>query len=175
MPDTSGANETFVQGFGGLKTIVQIPYLENLADVSINKAEITFTVSGETDSIFAAPPQLLFVQTDSLLNNFYYLALYTEEFYFSIIDQSLGLDNFLEIGGTLTSEYNRYGQLENVYKYNITRHVQEVIEGTIQNNGFALIAYPGNRIPNAVTLEGTNSTDTTLKPYLNITYTTINK
>ncbi len=176
MPATEGAEQTFVQGFGGLKTIVEIPYLENLKDVSVNKAEITFTIAGETDSIFAAPPNILFVQTDSLLNNFYYLAIYSQEFYFSIIDQSFGTD-FLEIGGTLTSEYNRItGQLESVYKYNITRHVQEVIQGTIQNNGFALVAHPGNRIPNAVTLAGSNYTlEPALKPYLNITYTTINK
>ena len=41
FPDSiNGEQNTYVQGFGGLRTIVKFPTLKNLQDVSINKAEL---------------------------------------------------------------------------------------------------------------------------------------
>lgn len=172
-PDTSGDDITFVQGFAGLRTFVEIPYLQNLEDISINKAQLTFTLPENTiDSTFPPPAKMLIVQSDSLMHNYYYLALYSQDFYYSIVDQQLG---FTDIGGTLESQTDRFGQQVYVYQYDLTRHFQQIIDGKIPNRGFFLICYPGNRIPNAVTLCGSNYMDETRRPYLTITYTTVNK
>ncbi len=172
-PNTiDGEPLTYVQGLGGLRTIVKIPSLENLKDVSINNAEITFYLVGGTSADFPAPPKLMLVQLDSAYHNFYYLALYNYEIYSSIIDDVFGSH---DIGGIPSKQEDRFGRSPLIVKYNITRHVQEIIEGSIDNNGFALICFPGNRIPNSVTLAGNQSQLLINKPYLSITYTTVNK
>ena len=87
-------------------------------------------------------------------------------------------DNFggTDIGGTIVETVSEEtGRTVYQYKFIITRHIQEMLEGSIDNYGFALSCIPGNRIPNAVTLGGVNSPRANFKPYLSITYTTINK
>lgn len=169
---TIGDPVTYVQGLGGLRTIVKIPTIENLQDVSINKAELTVYVAGGTTSQFPSPPKLLLTQLDSSGHNFYYLQLYSYEVYSSIVDDVLGSN---DIGGVPTQVTDRYGTPALVCKYNITRHVQEIIEGSITNNGFSLTCFPGNRIANSLTLAGSDCLRFTNRPYLTITYTTINK
>lgn len=169
---TIGDPVTYVQGLGGLRTIVKIPTIENLQDVSINKAELIVYVSGGSSSQFPSPPKLLLTQLDSSGHNFYYLQLYSYEIYSSIVDDVLGTN---EIGGEPTTITDRYGTPALVCKYNITRHVQEIIEGSITNYGFSLTCFPGNRIANSLTLAGSDCLRFTNRPYLTITYTTINK
>ena len=169
---TIGDPVTYVQGLGGLRTIVKIPTIENLQDVSINKAELTVYVAGGSSSQFPSPPKLLLTQLDSSGHNFYYLQLYSYEIYSSIVDDVLGTN---EIGGEPTTITDRYGTPALVCKYNITRHVQEIIEGSITNYGFSLTCFPGNRIANSLTLAGSDCLRFTNRPYLTITYTTINK
>ncbi len=169
---TIGEPLTYVQGLGGMRTIVQIPTLENLEDVSINNAEITIYLAGGTSDDFPAPPKLMLVQLDSASHNYYYLALYNYEIYSSIVDDVFGSN---DIGGIPSKQEDRFGRSPLIVKYNITRHIQEIIEGSIDNNGFALICFPGNRIPNSVTLSGNQSQLLINRPYLSITYTTINK
>jgi len=173
LPDSiNGDQQTFVQGFGGLRTIVKFPTLKNLQDVSINKAELVLTVTSYDGREFAPPPKIQLVQLDSTGHNFYYLALYSIEVYSSIVDDNFGTNN---IGGTVTRAESDAGRFVFQYKYIITEHVQEILQGSIENYGFALICQPGNRIPNAVTLGGIYSDRDFFKPSLSITYTTINK
>ncbi|MBC8046194.1 MAG: DUF4270 domain-containing protein, partial [Fimbriimonadaceae bacterium] len=92
-PDTTnGDEEVFVQGFGGLKTYIQFPTLNNLQNVSINKAELTFTIPaaiGELDTVFEVPPSLLLVKADSLLKNDFDVISYSSELFYSLPDQSV--------------------------------------------------------------------------------------
>lgn len=169
---TIGDPITYVQGLGGLRTIVKIPTIENLEDVSINNAELTVYVSGGSSSQFPYPPKLYLSQLDSSGHNFYYLQLYSYEIYSSIVDDVLGTN---EIGGVPTMVTDRFGTPALVCKYNITRHIQEIIEGSVTNYGFALSCFPGNRLANSLTLAGSNCLRFTNRPYLTITYTTINK
>jgi len=162
---------SYVQGLGGLKTVVKLPTIGNMEDISINKAELTLYVQGTTGD-FLIPPKLMLVQLDSTGRNYYYIALYTYEIYSSIIDDNFGST---DIGGAPTKIIDRFGKTSLVCRYNITRHVQEIIEGSIDNNGFALICIPGNRIANSVTLSGSNCLHPAMRPYLTITYTTVNK
>ncbi len=172
-PDTeNGDAVTFVQGFGGLRTIVKFPTLQNLQDVSVNKAELILTVTRYDGRNFAPPPKIQLIQLDSTGNNFYYIALYSIEVYSSIVDDNFGTNN---IGGVVIKAESDAGRTVFQYRYIITEHVQEILQGSLENYGFALICQPGNRIPNAVTLGGVQSERDFFKPSLSITYTTINK
>lgn len=171
-PDTvNGDAETFVSGFAGLKTYVQIPTLTNLQNVGINKAELIFTVEGTPDTTFSAPPALLLVKTDSTLKNKFAAVSYASEIYYSIVDQ--GTTGF-DYGGKLDTIVNRFGQTVYVYKYDLSLYFQDIILGREENNGMMLICYAGNRLPNGVRLCGSDFPDTTKRPYLSITYTLVN-
>ncbi len=160
----------YLQGFTGLKTYIQIPYLENLEGVSINKAELTFTVINEPESgLFALPPRLLFIESDTLLKNKYTFIDYGLEYYWSVVDQFISSYDY---GGALDTLTEISGQQQSTYKFNLTRHFQEIIDGDIENNGFQLIVFPGYRIPNSVILGGSGSI---YEPKLSITYTHINQ
>ncbi|MBC8045894.1 MAG: DUF4270 family protein, partial [Fimbriimonadaceae bacterium] len=166
--------EVFVQGFGGLKTYIQFPTLNNLQNVSINKAELTFTLPiaiGELDTVFEVPPSLLLIKADSLLKNDFDVISYSSELFYSLPDQSV--NDPLFYGGKLDTITNRFGQSVYAYKYDISLYIQDIVLGKEENNGLMLICYPGNRIPHGVTLAGTNYADETLRPYLTITYTLV--
>jgi hypothetical protein len=173
-PDTTiGEAVTFVKGFAGMRTIIKLPTLTDLQDVSINKAELTFTATYDDGRRFNPPPKLLLIPLDSLGHNSYIAALYSQEIFSTVIDDNLGATN---IGGELLKSVSEEtGRTIYQYKFVITRHVQEILEGSLDNYGFALSCFPGHRIPNAVTLGGVNSERDNYKPYLTITYTTINK
>ncbi|MFZ1592916.1 MAG: DUF4270 domain-containing protein [Chitinophagales bacterium] len=173
-PDTTnGEAFTYVKGFTALRTIVKLPTLTNLKDVSVNKAELIFTTTTDDGRFFNAPPKLILLPQDSTGHNSYYFALYSEEYFSSIVDDNFG---GTDIGGTIVETVSEEtGRTVYQYKFIITRHIQEMLEGSIDNYGFALSCIPGNRIPNAVTLGGVNSPRANFKPYLSITYTTINK
>ncbi|MFN0275542.1 MAG: DUF4270 domain-containing protein [Chitinophagales bacterium] len=171
-PDTVlGDAETFVRGFGGLKTYVRFPYLDSLKNVSINKAELVFTIESTSDTVFSVPPALLLVRTDSTLRNRYDAITYSTELYHSLPDQSFA--DPLNYGGKIDTITNIYGQNVYVYKYNISLYIQDIVLGKTQNDGLMLVCYPGNRIPNGVTLFGSNALDFTKRPYLSITYTLV--
>lgn len=173
-PDTlNGDAFTYVKGFTALRTIVKIPTLTDLKDVSINKAELIFTATSDDGFLYNPPPKLILIPQDSTGHNNYFFALYSEEYYSTIIDDNFG---GTDIGGTLLKSVSpETGRTIYQYKFIITRHVQEMLEGSLDNYGFALSCIPGNRIVNAVTLGGINSPRANYKPYLSITYTTINK
>ncbi|MBC8173017.1 MAG: DUF4270 domain-containing protein [Chitinophagales bacterium] len=171
-PDTiNGDEEIFVHGFAGLKSYIQIPFLTNLQDVGINKAEIIFTVLGEIDTIFDPPTAILLTRTDSTLENKFNFISYTAEQFFSLPDQ--GFDNSLSYGGSLDTLVNRFGQTVNVYKYDISLYFQDIIAGREDNNGMMLTVYAGNRLVNGVVLAGSSYADTTKRPYLSVTYTLV--
>lgn len=170
---TNGDVFTYVQGFGGLRTIVKLPTLKDLTDVSINKAELVFTMSNDGARYFPAPPKVGIVQLDSLAHNYYYINLYSFELYSSIIDDNFGST---DIGGIAVKTIrDETGRTVYEYRYNITKHVQNIINGDLDNYGFALICFPGNRVPNAVTLGGPQCIREDFRPRFSITYTTINK
>ena len=173
-PDTTNGDAfSYVQGFGGLRTIIKLPSLTDLQDVSINKAELVFTMTNDGARYFPAPPKVGLVALDSLEHNFYYVNLYSFELYSSIVDDNFGQT---DIGGIAIKTISDVtGRTVYEYRYNITRQIQDIIEGDLDNNGFALICYPGNRVPNAVTLGGPQCVRQEFRPRFSITYTTINK
>ncbi|MFN3939667.1 MAG: DUF4270 domain-containing protein [Chitinophagales bacterium] len=170
----TGDSVLYVQGLTGLKAFIQIPYLENLEGVAINKAEIIFKVARAIDSVFPPPDDLMFITSDSLKKNQFIYRDFATETFISVVDQDyLFTGVTYDYGGELDTLINSSGEAEPVYKFNLTRHFQKVIQGDLPNNGFMLIVYPGYRIPNSVILGGSGNNNENLKPYLSITYTNV--
>jgi len=108
--EIDGSARTWIQGGASVKTRVEIPFLNELNRFSrrvINKAELILPVSGPTDPRFPNMPQL-FVLTETADG------------------QAVGLPGQLsttiDIGGSYEPSANRY-------RFNITRWVQEYLNG----------------------------------------------
>ncbi len=130
----------YVQATGGLKSKIYIEGLstwQDSANVAINKAELIFQVDTLLSEVDKYPPpiQLLFTYiNDKGEENL------PADFWFS--------SGFY--GGFLnTSNYT--------YRFNVTQHVQQIIDNQIQNNGFFLTTARKNSEANRVVLKGSNS------------------
>lgn len=132
----------YVQSTGGLKSKILIESLSSWADsanIAINKAEVVFqidTLASEKDK-FAPPSQLLFTYVnedgeEDLPADFWFTQSPTA-FY----------------GGNLLSDYT--------YRFNITQHMQQILEGRIENRGFYLTTAHKNNEAKRVVLKGSNS------------------
>lgn len=139
----------YVQPTGGLKSRILIDGLETWKDsviirgndtikYGINKAELIFkidTLESEMDQ-FAPPNQLLltFVDDDG--------------------DEKLPSDYYFSpafYGGFLNSDYE--------YHFNITQHLQAIIDGDVGNNGFYLSTGRRTYYANRAILRGSEQTD----------------
>ncbi len=145
----------YLQPMAGVAVKVTIPYIDSLGkNVAINKAELVFTDIGDT-SVFASPTQLIFTET---------LANGTEE---------LVPDLFLSTafaGGNRTTEVDGAGNTNWVYKLNVPRYLQKVIN-TGEQYGLNLLPFPTARQANRVVLGGSTHGQSPLK--LRLTYTKI--
>jgi hypothetical protein len=147
--ETSSDSLIYVQATGGLKSKILIDDLTSWRDsvnTAINKAELIFQVDTVASQInkFSPPDQLLFTVVDSLGNEFLPIDyVFSPSFY----------------GGGLRKGYT--------YHFNITQHVQKIIEGKAKNYGFYLTSAYKNDRANRVVLKGSTS-KTGIK--LSITY-----
>ncbi len=129
----------YIQATGGLKSKILIANLESWKDsvnTAINKAELIFEIDTVASDIhnFAPPRQLLFTVIDS--TGVEYLPIdyvFNPAFY----------------GGYLWNDYT--------YRFNITQHLQEIINGSIGNYGFFLTPAYKNNQANRVVIKGSNS------------------
>tara|TARA_B100000809_G_C15138678_1_gene531895 strand:- start:3329 stop:4600 length:1272 start_codon:yes stop_codon:yes gene_type:complete len=143
-------NRIYVSDMESVRTKIEVPYIKNLADegnVSINKAVIVFTVETGTD---ASPNEILQALTLSgidLAGNVFDLA-----------DASEGTAHFNGV----------YNSTSKSISFNITRHLQQIINGTITDYGMYLTPNAAVVIPNRVVFNSENSP--TFKTKLEITY-----
>jgi hypothetical protein len=135
----------YVQATGGLKAKINIEGLSELLDslnvgnvvTAINKAELIFQVDTIATDMerFPPPSQLLFTFIDDngneqLPNDYWF----SPAFY----------------GGQLrTSDYT--------YRFNITQHLQRILDGKINNNGFFLSVARKNSEASRVIIKGSES------------------
>jgi hypothetical protein len=157
-----GNSNVYLNCFGGSRTKVYLPYLQNFTDsqkVSISRAELIIkvdeTVSPYTYS-FAPPVSLALIACN---------ASGTEE----LVWDQLETTDFIKYGG-------EYDATNKQYTFNIARQVQKILNGSIENTGFYLV----NAVPNRsfvirrdnrlerVVLGG--KTNTNYKPVFKITY-----
>ncbi|NOR76566.1 MAG: DUF4270 family protein [Draconibacterium sp.] len=139
----------YVQATGGLKSKILIDGLTSWKDsvnIAINKAELVFqidTIPFESQSIveiapypldFAPPQQLLLTVADE--NGKEFLPI---DYLFSPINY----------GGYLRSDFT--------YHFNITQHLQQILDGNAGNYGFYLTPANKNSEANRVVLKGSTS------------------
>jgi hypothetical protein len=130
----------YVQATGGLRSKIYIDNLTNWKDsvnTAINKAELVFqvdTLASEVDK-YPPPRQLLFTVLDEEGREFLPVDyLFSPLFY----------------GGALYTE-------DYTYRFNITQHLQQIIDGEAENNGFFLTPARKNSEANRVILKGSGS------------------
>ncbi|NUQ22705.1 MAG: DUF4270 domain-containing protein [Saprospiraceae bacterium] len=154
-----GDEYTFVQGMRGIYTKITLPYVENLDNAIINKAELIATVTyldGDNATIFTPADQLLLFTRDS------------NGKLKEIDDVRLGLaiNGLNEIfGGVLEKGVN--GQ-PSQYKMNLTSHFQQMIKGEEINEIYLVVRF-GARRTDRVTLCGAGHATYPLQ--LKVTYT----
>lgn len=130
----------FVQSTGGLKSKINIDDLSSWGDsvnTAINKAELIFQIDTVASQVhqFTPPLQLLFTVLDEDGVEFLPIDyVFSPTFY----------------GGQLRSDYT--------YHFNITQHVQQIIDGNSTNYGFYLTTSQKNNQANRVVLKGSTST-----------------
>lgn len=147
--ETTRDSLIYIQATGGLKSKILISDLSSWADsvnTAINKAELIFqidTVASEVHK-YIPPTQLLFTIVDSTgVERLPIDYVFSPTFY----------------GGALREDYT--------YHFNITQHLQQIIDGKAINLGFYLTPAQKNNEAKRVILKGSTS-ETGIK--LSITY-----
>lgn len=135
-----GSLETYVQSGGGVKSHIEFPFLEDYKDfgnITINKAELFLPVVNADISRYS-PQSTLFLlyKNEDGENNL-------------LPDQSSSAHS---IGGNYDSG-NQY------YRFNITRYIQQVISGEIENTGIYAVSNSAGVTVNRVVLAGPLSPD----------------
>lgn len=147
-----GDSILYIQGMAGLKIRIQYPYLKDLVKngrVAINKADLIIPVDDNDATLedFAPPEKLVLIEEKD--GNIRFL-----------LDQYEGSAYY---GGT-------YDATNKQYKFNIARHVQQVIDGIKENLGLSLVVYTTDR-PNKANRVVINGSKRTEKLRLLVTYT----
>ena len=151
LADTSLNQGSYVQALGGLRTRIALPYLTDYpaADLrSLAKAELVVPVDG-TWPEGTPPPATLFVFRKNASGEDLFLP-----------DQ---LDNGLTIGGSFNADAGEY-------RFAITRYVQNILNGTLTNDGLSLVSGNGGVSTNRAVLAGPQHAEGGLR--LVLTFTT---
>lgn len=144
---TSQDSLIYIQATGGLQSKIFIENLSNWKDsvtlrgndtisYGINKAELVFQIDTTLSDVkkFPPPEQLLFTVIDSVGGEYLPVDyVFSPDFY----------------GGGLNSDYT--------YRFNITQHFQQIIDGEVANNGFYLTSAWKNSEASRVVLKGSGS------------------
>jgi hypothetical protein len=137
--ETNQDSLIYVQATGGLKSKIRIDDLTSWGDsvnTAINKAELIFQVDTVASQVhkYQPPSQLLFTVLDEDGVEFLPIDyVFSPSFY----------------GGQLLSDYT--------YHFNITQHVQQIIQGNSTNYGFFLTTSQKNNEAKRVVLKGSTS------------------
>ena len=148
-----GDSILFLQSMAGLKIRILYPYIKELVKngrIAINKADLIVTVDDNDMSLsdYQPPPKLILLEEKDGLIRY-------------LLDQLEGATYF---GGT-------YSSSKKEYKFNIARHIQQVVDGIKENLGLYLVDFTVNRPNEAarVVLKGPKRSIGNLR--LQITYT----
>jgi hypothetical protein len=135
---TLGKNTLFIQGLGGIRVRLRLPFLNTFGKsgkIAVNSAVLTIK-NAETDTTLQPPVNLTLVVVDSAGRVAF------------LIDENEGTDYF---GGS-------YNTSARTYQFRITRHMQQVLDGKIKNYDMYLMANDPTAnvlVPNRVMLTGT--------------------
>lgn len=140
----------YVQPTGGLKSKIYIDGLSSWKDsvnMAINKAELVFQVDTLASEVDKFPPP--------------------GRLYFTYIDEN-GEEQLPDDYWFYPAYYGGYlNKTDYTYRFKLTQHLQNILDGTVENNGFFLTSVNKNSEANRVVLKGSGS-DTGIK--LVVTY-----
>jgi hypothetical protein len=147
----------YLQGLGGLQARIQIPYLNHLKNVLINKAEIIFEdVNAGATSIYTPPASLYIYRKDSITQ--------------TLEDVTLG-SPFSDV--TTGNYFGGARKTDYTYHFNIARYIQKVVDNqTAPFDGFYLNILGNSLNPNQIKLGGGELSSKKIK--LKITFTQLN-
>jgi hypothetical protein len=148
-PD-QGQQDLYIQAMGGTKIMVELPYLENLrdsADLAINNAILSIPVRTLDVDVFDPPLNLFIFGTTSAGNSFL------------LPDQ---------LDGTIGGSLDRVNQ---VYNFNISRYIQQVLLGSLENNPLEIVTSRAASSANRVVLNGPDYPSRERRMKLSITFT----
>lgn len=118
-----GSITSYVQSMGGVKTKIDLPYLNKLIEqgpIAVNKAELIIKVADNTTDIYSPHDRFVLFGSDSIGKNF-------------VLPDQIASVTSSFFGG----EYNASAK---EYVFNIPRYVQQIINGTRENYGLFLLA-----------------------------------
>ena len=149
----SGAQKFYVQGYGGVRSLIKIPHIHEWAKVgsiAINEAKLVLPGYPE-DKYFEAPTQM------------YLLEIGEDGLGIPIVDSEEG--NYYFDG-----EYN---ESQDFYEFRITRYIQSLISDTTKpNRGLYLFIYGGSVHPERYIFNGNQpESDTTAGMRLELLFT----
>lgn len=154
----------YAQGAAGLKTRITIPNLVTWGKkdfIGINRAELVVTAISSVKDTFALPASMLLYGISDDGKSSYFLP-----------DAFDGTDYF---GGTIKTD-TLVSPNVTTYKFTITRYLQQIISGRLQNNGLYLAVASGSSSPVRIEFGGGTPTligggENKYKMKLNVTYT----
>lgn len=120
MDSTYSDSLNYIQSLAGLKTKITFPYFAHLKDsgnILLNKAELEITIQSGSTDFYSGPSKLFLVYSDSSGRSFFMTDYYEGTSYF---------------GGS-------YNSSDRTYRFNIARHLQKILNGTLEDNGLYLL------------------------------------
>lgn len=161
----------YLAGLGGQRMRIEIPHLDDLGTVAINRAVLRFALTGGTaaDTVFAPPGRCYVLATDSVCGNEFIFIRRSDETYVSVLDQ---FESSTHYGGLLESFSTSSGKVTG-YEINLTRQLQGILNGQVENNGFVLVPFPYFRNANRAIIGSVNHPEERLRMRLEILYTEI--
>lgn len=189
-PDTLRDSILFLKGLGGLKARIEIPDLEDLGIVALNRVTLTFPLTHGTadEQEFPAPGRCYFIRSDSAGNNRFDLfgeqsINYELEQFISVVDMVEGDAHYDGFRQKLDTRLpGPKGQPPNTsprpidtegYAFNLTREFQGILNGTVDNQGFLLLPFPYFRIPHRAVVGSRSHPDGGKRMHIEIVYTVI--
>lgn len=149
---SKNANRIYVSTMKGIRSKIEIPNIKELAkegNVSINKAEITFTLENGSD-----------VSPDKVLSSLALTGINENGTAIILLDDP-SLEGIEHYGGT-------YNTTSKTFTFNITKHIHQLVKSTTTDYGMFLIANGSVTTANRIVLNSENSSVSKIK--LEITY-----
>lgn len=151
----AGLQNLYLQSLSGTKVKIQLPFLFNLKNIpnlSINKAELIIPAQNVSGNVYKAPVRLLV----------------------NAIDSSGNAEFIQDIFESLTYYNGSLNETSAEYRFNIARHIQQLLNGTKQNYGLYLVASGAAVNGNRVILNGAGQINGNQRMRLAITYSQFN-
>lgn len=148
-----GQQFLFAQGMAGIKIKIEFPYLNKWFEsekIIVNDAQLILGNASVSD-VFSNPSSVTLRQVGE--------AGTTSPF--SIVDEN---ESSAYFDGT-------YNETSNSYRFRLTRYIQQVLTGKVNDNGLHLIIPSASYLGSRLVLNGTAATQSDLKLYLRFTRT----